>query len=176
MKKRSKAKDAAYDKKHGIKEGSKKDKAIDNLHGVKDRKKRKLSYGTRAKMPKKEFALPGKRNKGKGGYPIPDKAHARNALARVSQFGSPAEKKAVRAKVHAKFPDVGKSKKRSAPAPKGARKPFGKISTDTQDRAGQPFRPNVLSKKSNQNKFGTGQSLLKNAMRKHARAERRRHK
>lgn len=72
----------------------------------------KLTYKKRKKMPKKEFALPSKREKGKGGYPIPDKAHARNALARVSQHGTPAEKKEVRAKVHKKFPSIGAGKSR----------------------------------------------------------------
>lgn len=68
----------------------------------------RLSYGARKAMPKKSFALPSKREGGKGGYPIPDKAHARNALSRVSQFGSSSEKATVRAKVHAKFPGIGK--------------------------------------------------------------------
>jgi hypothetical protein len=38
----------------------------------------------------------------------PDESHARNALARVAQHGSSAEKAAVRAKVKAKFPNIGK--------------------------------------------------------------------
>jgi hypothetical protein len=67
----------------------------------------KLTYKARKSMPKKEFALPAKKEGGKGGYPINDKAHARNALARVSAFGTPSEKKTVRAKVHAKFPSIG---------------------------------------------------------------------
>jgi hypothetical protein len=61
----------------------------------------KLTTKTRAAIPGKEFALPGRR------YPIEDKAHARNALSRVSQNGSPAEKATVRAKVHRKFPGIG---------------------------------------------------------------------
>ncbi len=77
----------------------------------------KLTYKQRKKMPKKSFVFPKKKSKGnkagKGGYPIPDKAHARNALARVSQFGTPAQKAAVRRKVHAKFPDIGKGKKKA---------------------------------------------------------------
>ena len=68
----------------------------------------KLTYGARKKMSSKTFALPSKREGGKGGYPIPDAAHARNALSRVSQFGSSSEKATVRAKVHAKFPTIGK--------------------------------------------------------------------
>lgn len=67
----------------------------------------RLSYETRKKMPEKEFALPGKRKGGKGGYPIEDKAHARDALARVAQHGSAAQKAEVREKVHAKFPGIG---------------------------------------------------------------------
>jgi hypothetical protein len=45
----------------------------------------RLTYKARKAMPKKSFALPSKREGGKGGYPIPDKSHARNALSRVSQ-------------------------------------------------------------------------------------------
>jgi hypothetical protein len=70
----------------------------------------KLTYGQRKAMPKSEFALPAKKNGGKGGYPIEDKDHARNALARVSQFGSPSEKKKVRAAVHHKYPSIGHPK------------------------------------------------------------------
>ena len=76
-----------------------------------------LSTKQRKKLPKGEFALPGKgegpQGKGAGSYTIPDKAHARNALARVSQHGSPAEKKAVRSKVAKKFPDISQSNSNS---------------------------------------------------------------
>jgi hypothetical protein len=74
----------------------------------------RLTAKTRQKLPSKDFALPGKgegpKGAGAGSYPIPDASHARNALARVSQHGSSAEKSAVRAKVKAKFPGIGKSK------------------------------------------------------------------
>lgn len=66
----------------------------------------KLTYGERKAMPEKEFALPGKRKGGKGGYPIEDPDHARNALARVAQHGTPGEKAEVRRKVHAKYPGI----------------------------------------------------------------------
>jgi hypothetical protein len=66
----------------------------------------KLKAATRKAMPTKDFALPAKRQGGKGGYPIEDKAHARDALSRVSGNGSPAEKATVRRKVHAKFPGI----------------------------------------------------------------------
>jgi hypothetical protein len=59
----------------------------------------------RKKLSKKSFALPGKRK-----YPIPDKAHARNALARVAQNGTPAEQKKVRAAVRKRFPSIGKKR------------------------------------------------------------------
>jgi hypothetical protein len=72
----------------------------------------KLTSKARKSLPSSSFALPGKgegpSGKGAGSYPIPDKSHARNALARVSQHGSSAEKAKVRAKVHAKFPGIGK--------------------------------------------------------------------
>lgn len=51
------------------------------------------------------FALPG------GRYPIHDMAHARNALARVAQHGTPEEQAEVRRKVHAKYPSIGEEHK-----------------------------------------------------------------
>jgi hypothetical protein len=66
----------------------------------------KLNAKKRNALPRKSFAEPGKRK-----YPIEDKAHARNALSRVSANGSPAEKAKVRAAVHKKFPGVGKKRK-----------------------------------------------------------------
>jgi len=61
----------------------------------------KLTTKARKAIPTKSFALPGRR------YPIEDKSHARNALARVSQHGSPAEKSKVRAAVRRKYPSIG---------------------------------------------------------------------
>lgn len=63
----------------------------------------RLTSEKRKNLRKSEFAIPGELS-----YPIPDKSHARNALARVSQFGSPSEKAEVRAKVHAKYPEIGR--------------------------------------------------------------------
>jgi len=62
----------------------------------------------RKKLSKKSFALPGKRK-----YPIPDKAHARNALARVAQHGTPAEQKKVETAVKKRYPSLGKNSKKS---------------------------------------------------------------
>jgi hypothetical protein len=60
----------------------------------------KLTAAKRKKIPAKDFALSG------GRYPIEDASHARNALARISQHGTPAEKKKVRAAVHKKYPSI----------------------------------------------------------------------
>jgi len=69
-----------------------------------------LGYKERQGMSSSEFALPGQgsgpEGKQGGSYPIPDESHARNALARVSQHGSEAEKKKVRAAVAKKFPNI----------------------------------------------------------------------
>jgi hypothetical protein len=70
----------------------------------------KLTAAQRKRIPKKSFAIPEKAP-GSGSYPIPDKSHARNALARVSQHGTPEEKARVRAKVRAKYPGIGKKKR-----------------------------------------------------------------
>jgi hypothetical protein len=55
----------------------------------------------RNKLAKSSFALPEEEK-----YPIPDISHARNALARVAQHGSPAEQKKVRAAVEKKYPSL----------------------------------------------------------------------
>lgn len=60
-----------------------------------------LSSKQRKNLPESDFALPG------GRYPVNDPSHARNALARVSQYGTSEEKAEVRAKVHRKYPDIG---------------------------------------------------------------------
>lgn len=63
-------------------------------------KKKVLTAKTRKALPATAFALPNRR------YPIHDKAHARNALARVAQNGTSAEKAKVRAAVKRKFPSI----------------------------------------------------------------------
>jgi hypothetical protein len=62
----------------------------------------KLTGGERKKLPTTSFAEPAKR-----AYPINDRNHARNALSRVAQNGTPAEKAQVRAAVKKKYPDIG---------------------------------------------------------------------
>lgn len=62
----------------------------------------KLTARGRKRVKYDNFALPGKR------YPIHDITHARNALARVAQYGSNEEKRRVRAKVYEKYPSLRK--------------------------------------------------------------------
>ncbi len=67
----------------------------------------KLTSKGRKRMKSSSFAIPSKRK-----YPINDKAHARNALARVAQHGTPKEKAQVRRAVKRKYPSIGKKGKR----------------------------------------------------------------
>ena len=62
-----------------------------------------LTTEHRNKLKGKSFALPKER-----GYPINDISHARNALARASQFASPEEKAKIRAAVNKKYPSLKK--------------------------------------------------------------------
>ena len=86
---------------------------VEKIHSFREDK---LSYKERQGLSKSQFALPGKgegpEGKQGGSYPIPDESHARNALARVSQHGTTAEKAKVKSAVEKKFPDieVGESK------------------------------------------------------------------
>ncbi len=62
----------------------------------------KLTSVQRKRLPDSSFAIDGKQRR----YPINDKSHARNALARVSQHGTPSEKSRVRAAVRKKYPSI----------------------------------------------------------------------
>ena len=62
----------------------------------------KLTAAKRNALPAKTFAGPDR------SYPVNDMSHARNALSRVSLFGTAELKARVRAKVHKKFPTIGK--------------------------------------------------------------------
>jgi len=68
------------------------------------RKSPKLTAKRRNRLKGSSFALKRERK-----YPIDTPNRARNALARVSQHGTPAQKKRVRAAVHRKYPSIGKS-------------------------------------------------------------------
>jgi hypothetical protein len=61
----------------------------------------KLNAAKRNALPSSDFAGPDR------SYPDQDESHARNALSRVSQFGTPAEKAQVRVKVHRDYPSIG---------------------------------------------------------------------
>ena len=61
----------------------------------------RLTYQQRKRLSSGSFVYPKERK-----YPIPDVAHARNALARVAQHGTPTEKKRVRAAVHRKYKGI----------------------------------------------------------------------
>jgi hypothetical protein len=64
----------------------------------------RLTYEERQALSPREFAEPGERK-----YPIEDESHARNALSRVSQFGTPSEKRMVRAAVAKRYPEIKQS-------------------------------------------------------------------
>ncbi len=66
----------------------------------------RLTAKGRRRIKRSNFALPGRR------YPIHDASHARNALARVAQSGTPAQKKAVRRAVRRKYPSIGKRRRK----------------------------------------------------------------
>lgn len=68
----------------------------------------KLTTKQRKNLSDSDYAIV---KKGKDGrkvrkYPINNKSHARNALARVAQDGTAAEKRQVRSAVHKKYPDI----------------------------------------------------------------------
>ena len=59
-------------------------------------------------LPRSDFAQPSKQRK----YPINDRSHARNALARVSQHGTTAEKRKIRRKVAERYPSIHQTRSR----------------------------------------------------------------
>jgi hypothetical protein len=62
---------------------------------------RRNTKAGRAKMSGSSFALPAQKK-----YRIDDAAHARNALGRVAQHGSPATRTKVRKAVAKKYPSI----------------------------------------------------------------------
>lgn len=63
----------------------------------------KLTTNERNSLDKSEFVYPGQRK-----FPINDRAHAANAMARAAQSDVPSIKANVSAAVHRKFPNMGK--------------------------------------------------------------------
>ena len=66
-----------------------------------------LTYKKRKRLPDSAFAIPEKRK-----YPIHDIAHARNALARVAAFGTPEDKRRVKAAVYRMYPQLNTKNKK----------------------------------------------------------------
>lgn len=66
----------------------------------KEKKVAHISAAKRKSLPASDFAL------SKGHYPDDTKARARNALSRISEFGTPAEKAKVRRAVKRKYPSI----------------------------------------------------------------------
>ena len=71
----------------------------------------RLTAAQRRRLPKSDYAIPSKAPKS-GSYPINDKAHARNALARVSQHGTADEKRKIRRKVAQRYPSISQTRSR----------------------------------------------------------------
>jgi hypothetical protein len=65
----------------------------------------KLTTAKRKAIPSKDFAGPDR------SYPINDASHARNALARVAQHGTPELKARVKSAVKRKYPGIKQERK-----------------------------------------------------------------
>src|ERR1039458_4272207 len=102
--------------------------------------KAKLKYAQRKKLPKSAFAIPATRS-----YPIHDEAHARNALARVSQFGTPEEKAQVSAAVHRRYPNIEVGGKDSA-----------EKASDVVEKDGDPFLGATVTTDTSSDSSGDG--------------------
>ena len=62
---------------------------------------KELTAKGRKQIKEENFAIPEEKK-----YPIHDIEHARNALARVSQFGTPEERRRVREAVYRRYPSL----------------------------------------------------------------------
>ena len=67
-----------------------------------------LNQKARQQLSRSDFALSAdaKAAGEAGRYPLPDISHARNALARVAQHGTPEEQKRVKVAVYARYPEL----------------------------------------------------------------------
>ena len=70
---------------------------------TKELKMSELTSEQRKRLSRSAFVFPERR-----AYPIHDIAHARNALARVAQHGSPYEQRAVKRAVYKRYPELRK--------------------------------------------------------------------
>lgn len=96
---------------------------------------RVLSARGRRQIKTENFALPGRR------YPIHDEAHARNALARVAQYGTADEKALVRRAVSNRYPGIGQGVEKMAMSRERAQRILEKVaqSQDSMVRRGQGY-------------------------------------
>jgi hypothetical protein len=86
-----------------------------------------LTAKGRKQIEKKNFAIPEKAP-GSGSYPIHDRKHGANALARVKQHGDAKTKKRVYSKVCNKYPNL--------PACKGGYESWASGKTSSASKAG----------------------------------------
>lgn len=77
----------------------------------------RLTYRQKKRLRASQFAVPNERK-----YPIENVSHARNALARVSRFGTPAQKAAVCRAVHRRYPSIAAKSCAVGPYSKAVRK------------------------------------------------------
>ena len=78
-----------------------------------------LTASGRTHIKQKNFGIPSKaenkeEKKKSGNYPIHDKAHARAALSYGSRYLSSEEYSALKKRIHAKYPDMGKKQEKEA--------------------------------------------------------------
>ena len=64
-------------------------------------KEKELTYKQRQELPDSAFVFPDERK-----YPIDSENRARNALTRVTQYGTSGEQAKVKAAVKKKYPDI----------------------------------------------------------------------
>jgi len=81
---------------------------MDKIQKIRELEKNGSVIKNRKRIAPGNFVYPPSKENPRGKYPIHDIQHARNALARVAQFGTEEEKKKVREAVHAKYPSIGK--------------------------------------------------------------------
>jgi len=109
-----------------------------------------LNAKERRALPDKDFVFPGKgegpEGKQRGAYPIPDKKHARNALAMAAAHASPAKQAKVKAAVKKKFPGIKVTEDKAFNSVVAAlRKKHGKDAVLTKDSP-KPKPPSAAEK------------------------------
>ena len=89
-----------------------------------------LTSRRRRRLPSSSFAIPSKRK-----YPVDTQARARNAISRVQQNGTAAEKRAVFRKVRSRYPSLAK-RSRVIPTRTGTGRRIGqRVGTTNRSRA-----------------------------------------